>query len=340
MKARLKYRKVDISALPIDASGVMTEDLFVFLPSVERYVRFLSKGESLTAARQSALGRHADPSLYVVEGEAVETAGPELQAVVEQIQADTLSTEDLEILSVEVEAELHGIYRELVAPADATSGRVMERLESLTSRVIDLVAPEIKDIRAKLVANVRYLPLMHASAAISALAILCAHSNGISSRRSFRELALASFLMDLSLGDLPAETREKFLVDPEGLSPDLLSDLHQHPLRSYNLALERLPSLPEQIRQLILNHHELFNGRGYPRGVRSDALFPMARLLALAVDIYERLYRAHVHEVRAYGVAEVLYELLEPLVEPHLRRHSRQVLLPVLAYLDLPLSTA
>jgi len=335
MKSPLQYRKADIEKVSDPVTRVVNQDLYVFLPSVERYVRFVQQGEALTDVRLEALRRHADTALYVA-GSVVADASPELQEVAKQIEAD-LSTEDLETLSVEVEAELADIYRTL--SSFDSSDDALGKLENMATRVLDLVAPEVKNIRAKLLANVRYLPLMNASAAISTVGVLCAHSNGISSRKSFRELALASFLMDLSLGEITAEVREAFLLTPEKLPSELLSELQQHPLRSYNLALDRLPSLPEQIRQLILNHHELFNGRGYPRGLRSDVLFPMARFLALAVDIYEHLCRKQASKGTP-NVTEVLYELLEPHVEPHLRRHSRQVLLPVFAYLDLPLSSS
>lgn len=338
MKTSQRYRKIELVKIGADSLKPLDEDLFVFLPSLERYVRFVQKGELLTDSRLEALARHSDPALYaLIDGASEPVVATELRELAGQLEVDTLSTEDLELLSAEVEAELKDIYTSLVVSDASHRGDILRRLEELSTRVLELVAPEINQVRAKLIANVRYLPLMHASAAIATLGVLCANANGVSSRKSMRDLSLASFFMDLSLCEFTPAVRDAFLLAPETLSAEMIAEIQQHPLRSYNLALDNLPSLPEQVRQLILNHHELFNGRGYPRGIRSEVLFPMARFLALAVDIYEHLFCAQTRG-QSEGVAEVLYALLERDVEPHLRRHGRAMVLSLFAYLELPLS--
>ncbi len=67
-------------------------------------------------------------------------------------------------------------------------------------------------------------------------------------------------------------------ADPEAL--------HDHPLRAARL-VETLEG-PETARDLVLHHHELLNGSGYPHGLKGDAISDAGRLMAI-VDTFHTL---------------------------------------------------
>lgn len=92
----------------------------------------------------------------------------------------------------------------------------------------------------------------------------------------------------------------KIYVPSEILSrPGKLSDLEfglikMHPEVGYEIL--RDVELPWPVAQIILQHHERLDGKGYPQGLTADQIIPEARLLAIA-DVVEamashRPYRA------------------------------------------------
>ncbi len=65
------------------------------------------------------------------------------------------------------------------------------------------------------------------------------------------------------------------------LTPAEWQMIRQHPRWGYEIA-GAIPSLPPKVREAILHHHERWDGRGYPAGLKGKALPPLARILAVA----------------------------------------------------------
>jgi hypothetical protein len=81
------------------------------------------------------------------------------------------------------------------------------------------------------------------------------------------------------------------------------SEIRAHPIIGASL-LAQMPEL-DHIRPLILAHHERFDGRGYPNGLKEDAIPRAAQIIAVA-DAYEamttpRPYRRAVTPEAAVG---------------------------------------
>lgn len=76
-------------------------------------------------------------------------------------------------------------------------------------------------------------------------------------------------------------------IDPKLLDPahvmnhDERKHLYTHPLTAH-LFLREFPELAKSISDTVLNHHELMDGRGYPRGVLGNKISRSAQILAIA----------------------------------------------------------
>lgn len=76
-------------------------------------------------------------------------------------------------------------------------------------------------------------------------------------------------------------------IDPAILAPGHLMSvaerkhLYAHPLTAF-LLLKEIPDIPIEVANAILEHHELVDGSGYPRGLRGDAISRSGQILALA----------------------------------------------------------
>jgi hypothetical protein len=79
---------------------------------------------------------------------------------------------------------------------------------------------------------------------------------------------------------------ETVLQKPDRLSDTEWAEIRAHPIIGASL-LAQMPEL-DHIRPLILTHHERFDGRGYPNGLKGDAIPRAAQIIAVA-DAYEAM---------------------------------------------------
>jgi HD-GYP domain-containing protein (c-di-GMP phosphodiesterase class II) len=100
--------------------------------------------------------------------------------------------------------------------------------------------------------------------------------------------------------------RDTILMKPGRLTPEERTEINLHPVIGGNI-IKPLRFFPKE-RDLILHHHENYNGSGYPDGLAGNGIPITARILAVA-DAYDamtssRPYRAAMTHDRA--AAELL----------------------------------
>src|SRR5947208_3173237 len=110
---------------------------------------------------------------------------------------------------------------------------------------------------------------------------------------------------------------EHILRKPTQLTEEEWAEMKTHPIIGANLIGE-VPNL-EQIRPIVLAHHERYDGSGYPNGLRGDQIPLAAQIIAVA-DTYEamtstRPYRAALsHEAALAELRLVSGTQLNPVV--------------------------
>jgi len=81
-------------------------------------------------------------------------------------------------------------------------------------------------------------------------------------------------------------TPSEILDKPGRLTPEERARIEQHPRDGVRI-LEPIPHFAPLL-PIVLEHHERFDGGGYPDGKAGDAIHPLARVLAVA-DVYDAL---------------------------------------------------
>ena len=100
-----------------------------------------------------------------------------------------------------------------------------------------------------------------------------------------QQLAIAALSHDM--GEM--HTDPLLLAPDHAITPEERRFIHVHPLTGYVL-LQNMPGLPAATAQAVLQHHERLDGSGYPHGLRSDKITPLAKLIAVA-DVAETVIR-------------------------------------------------
>ena len=109
------------------------------------------------------------------------------------------------------------------------------------------------------------------------------------SAKELDEMSLFAMLHDIGKVGI----NDAILQKPAPLTDDEWMEMRKHPEIGFRIAQNNIDLAP--ISEYILTHHERWDGKGYPRGLRGDEIPILARILAVA-DAYdamtnERVYR-------------------------------------------------
>jgi len=104
-----------------------------------------------------------------------------------------------------------------------------------------------------------------------------------SSDHDIHALGIGFFLHDLG----KVRINQEIINKPAKLTEEEMREIRRHPADGYKILLETR-QLTTESRLIVLQHHERYDGSGYPRGLRKDEIHIYARLCSLA-DVYDAL---------------------------------------------------
>ena len=118
-----------------------------------------------------------------------------------------------------------------------------------------------------------------------------------------RRLTRAALLHDVGKAYVPVA-----ILDKEGqLAEAEVAEIRSHPRRGYE-ALAARGGFPPEMLDVVLHHHELLDGTGYPDGLSGEEISDIVRLTTI-VDIYaalveKRAYRLPFTHAKAFSIME------------------------------------
>jgi response regulator RpfG family c-di-GMP phosphodiesterase len=110
---------------------------------------------------------------------------------------------------------------------------------------------------------------------------------------------------------------EGVLNFPGRLSEDDLETVMQHPRWGSEVA--RQARMSDTVVNIILYHHERYDGKGYPSGLSAEQIPLEARIVAIA-DVFDALYSDRPYR-KAYDfnrTVEIMHEMTEDFFDPQL----------------------
>lgn len=127
------------------------------------------------------------------------------------------------------------------------------------------------------------------------------------------KLGLAGMYHDVGKARIP----EAILNKPGKLTEAEFQVMKAHPLEGYKIMVDQ-PDLDPEILRAVVEHHERFDGTGYPRALTGDAIGRFSRIIAV-VDVYDaltsrRVYKDAMAPAKALGM---MYQWRDKDYPPH-----------------------
>jgi len=214
------------------------------------------------------------------------------------------------------------IYTDLINKLGALFQNIAEGL-SIESRSIDGIAGRllqaVREHRDHIVGyilggEVNVYPLAKSSVNTAILSTLIAMELKIPNHKIL-QITTGALLHDIGMIKLPKDIVEK----RGGLSETELSRIQAHPLYAYKMICKEL-LYPEDVGAIALQHHERWDGEGYPRRLAGEAIDLGARIVSVA-DAFE----AMVSE-KPYRNSMIGYQAMKNLLSDNARRFDPEVL--------------
>lgn len=134
--------------------------------------------------------------------------------------------------------------------------------------------------------------------------------------KELKWLALGTMFHDIGMAVLPDEIMNK----SEALTKEEYEIVTEHPQYGYDI-FKKFDIFDARAGAVILQHHERFQGQGYPRGMKGDRIYPLAQIAAIA-DVYDALTsdRPHRPAFQPHQAIEMLMSWGEELFEINILR--------------------
>jgi HD-GYP domain-containing protein (c-di-GMP phosphodiesterase class II) len=118
---------------------------------------------------------------------------------------------------------------------------------------------------------------------VASYGVIFAERLGLCKPNEYEPLAKAAILHDIGKRFIPANILQK----PGKLDPEERAIIETHPQRGYEELCGRDDMTNEQL-MMVYQHHERFDGKGYPVGFQGHEIHPWARMLAV-VDVFDAM---------------------------------------------------
>jgi putative nucleotidyltransferase with HDIG domain len=142
------------------------------------------------------------------------------------------------------------------------------------------------------------------SVSISALLVAFGHSLGVFSRSNLLEIGLGGMFHDIGKTKIPDEILNK----PGRLTDAEFAIMRTHVDEGVN-CLRRNGGISESALKIVAEHHERFDGSGYPRGISRNAISLLGQMTSI-VDVYDAITSIRVYH-SALEPSEALKRMFE-----------------------------
>jgi len=202
-----------------------------------------------------------------------------LDDIINDIDLDPEVAREAALVSLEI---IHDVVGQL-----GFSSQVMDLAKKTVAITLKAIGanPKLSDVLARLRRHEGKYIASH-SIMLAEIACAIAHRVAWGDASTFLKLSLAAFLHDLALQDnrlARLKTIADFNTTLDFSSADL-NAFKTHPQKAAEYA-RHLEGIPPDVDTVVIQHHELPDGSGFPRGLTSQQINPLAAVFIIAHEL-------------------------------------------------------
>jgi len=202
-----------------------------------------------------------------------------------------------------VQQEAHTIIREVMQDVRLGKNVESEKVKVVVSRMIESIFRN-RDALASLTRIKEYddYTFVHSINVCILCLTLGRHLNF--HPEELQQIGIGALLHDAGKMKVPLQILNK----PGRVTEEEFFEIKKHPLYSMEV-LEKAGGIPEASKQIALQHHERYNGRGYPYNLQGEEISKFGQISAI-VDVYDAITSDRVYKkaLSPYEGMQKIYE--------------------------------
>jgi HD-GYP domain-containing protein (c-di-GMP phosphodiesterase class II) len=199
--------------------------------------------------------------------------------IVEALQAFAEGKKEDEVAQVVSEQAQKALSSVAAANSLEAQAEADEHARKIVEDVLSSALDETESLLAELWDLTGIDPELEHAANVATYAVLFAMGFGKIDSALLADLALAGMLHDIGLTQVPHEVASKPWKD---FTPALLKEYAGHVQKGLGLLDQFSVTVPERVKVMIRQHHEKFDGSGYPAQLQAFHIDDIAQLLGMA----------------------------------------------------------
>jgi HD-GYP domain-containing protein (c-di-GMP phosphodiesterase class II) len=228
----------------------------------------------------------------------------------------------LSLVEVQENAEAYRIYLDLIERLDAVFSNISAGISVEARSIDDISTRTLQAVRNQRDSIVGYIlggevaghEMAKSSVNVAILSALIAWELRLPNHKVMM-IVTGALLHDVGMLRLPREILDK----KGGLSESEFQRMQAHPLYTHKI-VSREMLYPEEVGIIVLQHHERWDGEGYPRRISGAAIEMGARIVSVA-DAFEAMV-SH----KPYRSPMMGYQAIKNLLSDNSRRFDPDVL--------------
>jgi response regulator RpfG family c-di-GMP phosphodiesterase len=288
LPAQLDARDMTIESLArvgmadMDSEEPLPFDLYVYLPSVKRAIVLRRKGDKLDSDVRKRFEDHPHIPLYVKHAEISTFRSMQVEKL-----KDAYSSASGSARVDRLKQEARKVFSSLFTAqpqSDAEAQQLLETTRAIALEFVQQIQPG-RNLR-EFLRSFGGQPQSNYSHVVNCAAytVIFGAMLGVEDLAS---LSMGGLLHDVGLSVLPFNVALKAEGD---MTAEDSQEFRIHPYYSIDVLNRRKIPLSVTVQKMILQHHELPDGTGYPNGVKSHEIHPFAKILMMA-DVFDELTR-------------------------------------------------
>ena len=229
--------------------------------------------------------------------------------------ADKRITTTKKLLNAEKLSERLTLAKEVYDEAKSVQASVLKSIKQnqpvdtkpvkeFVDQSIDIIFENSDALACVLNIRIKDEYLLEHSVSVSILMTIFAGYLGFDKKLT-QDLAIGAFLHDVGKVKIP----DKILNKPGKLTESEFEEIKKHAVFSKEIVNES-KELSNVTKQVVANHHEKLNGKGYPLGLNENALTTYDRMISIC-DIFDaltadRVYKDGIPHIRAFAILREL----------------------------------